>query len=166
MAATPTDLCQVPAGPPPPGVEPNFIDPTSLAPAKMTILSILVAWGIVFTSGRFYVNFRRLSLTDYLTLFALLLAIIILGLMSTSMRTDRHIWDTPACWFDSLFAKVWFSHLVIECIHLTSESEYLFPSATIQYRRWLRKGFYLLALPADLHHSENYATCHLVWPSF
>ncbi|OAL01488.1 hypothetical protein IQ06DRAFT_335785 [Phaeosphaeriaceae sp. SRC1lsM3a] len=114
MAATPTDLCQVPAGPPPPGVEPNFIDPTSLAPAKMTILSILVAWGIVFTSGRFYVNFRRLSLTDYLTLFALLLAIIILGLMSagcakasifllfqqifTIQKTMRH-----AIWFGQAF---------------------------------------------------------------
>lgn len=104
MSDTPIDLCQVPAGPPPPGVVPNFDNPTSLAPVKMAITSILVAWGIVFTAGRFYVNTRRLSLADYLTLFALILAIVILGLMTTSMRTDRHIWDTPACYFDDTFA--------------------------------------------------------------
>lgn len=114
MTATPTDLCLVPAGPPPPGVEPNFVDPTSLAPVKMAITSILVAWGIIFTAGRFYVNLRKLSLADYLTLFALVLAIVILGLMTTSIRTDRHIWDTPACYFDDTFAHVWSSHLRTE----------------------------------------------------
>jgi hypothetical protein len=107
MAATPTDLCLVPAGPPPAGRQINFDDPTSLAPVKMTVISILVLWSIVFTAGRFYVNLRKLCLGDYLALIALLIAITILGLFASETKLDRHIWDTPACYFDGMFAKVW-----------------------------------------------------------
>ena len=107
MAVTQFDLCLVPAGPPPAGQQSNFDNPTSLAPTKMSVLSILVLWGIVFTTGRFYANIRKLSVADYVALAALFLSIVSLGLMATQTESDRHIWDVPACYFDGAFAKVY-----------------------------------------------------------
>jgi hypothetical protein len=103
MTATPTDLCLVPAGLAPAGHQSNLIDPVSLAPTKIAVVSILVAWGIIFTSGRFYVNFQRLFLGDYFVLTSLIMSISILGIMSTQNKMDRHIWDTPACYFDGTY---------------------------------------------------------------
>lgn len=57
------DLCQIPAGPSPNGRS-NFENPASLAPAMMSVMGILVAWGIAFTATRFYINVRKLGWAD------------------------------------------------------------------------------------------------------
>jgi hypothetical protein len=102
------DLCLVPAGPVPHGHHSNFEDPTSLTPVKMAVASLLIFWAVIFTSGRIYVSIRKLSLADYFALVALVLAISVFALMATSTKLDRHIWDTPACYFDGTFAMVRF----------------------------------------------------------
>ncbi|APA14369.1 hypothetical protein sscle_12g091390 [Sclerotinia sclerotiorum 1980 UF-70] len=58
-----TGLCQVPAAPSPNGHH-NFVNPTSLAPALMGVMSVMVASDIIFTAARFYVNTRVLGLDD------------------------------------------------------------------------------------------------------
>jgi hypothetical protein len=100
------DLCLIPAGPVPHGHHSNFEHPSSLTPVKMAVVSLLIFWAVVFTSGRIYVNIRKLSLADYFALIALVLAISVFALLATSTKLDRHIWDTPACYFDGTFAMV------------------------------------------------------------
>lgn len=58
------DLCKMAAGPVPGDAESNFDNPTTLAPTMLAVMSILVAWAILFTGARFYVNIRKLQLAD------------------------------------------------------------------------------------------------------
>jgi hypothetical protein len=119
MAGTPADLCLVAAGVPPAGQHSNLVNPTSLSPTKIAVLTILVAWGTIFTAGRFFVNIRRLFLGDYFALIALCMSIMILGIGASQNKMDRHIWDTPSCFFDGAYvAKV--------CLHY---------SGTVAYKR-------------------------------
>lgn len=57
------DLCQIPAAPAPDGHS-NFDNPTSLGPALMGVSAVTVAWGIIFTAARFYINIRKLVWAD------------------------------------------------------------------------------------------------------
>lgn len=59
-----TDLCVIPAAPAPVGVTSNFDTPISMAPALIGVLALTLAWGIIFTSARFFVNIRKLDWAD------------------------------------------------------------------------------------------------------
>ena len=59
-----TDACLIPAGPPPEGKQSNFNNPTSLGPTVIAVMTIMVVWGAIFTICRFYVNLRKLRLSD------------------------------------------------------------------------------------------------------
>ncbi|KAL5120454.1 hypothetical protein ACEQ8H_001744 [Pleosporales sp. CAS-2024a] len=104
----PPDLCRVPARPPPAGQVSDFVNPVSLAPAKIAVISILLLWASIFTAGRFYVNLRKLTKADYFALVSLLISITILGLMCSETRSDRHMWDIPACFIDGKFSRMVF----------------------------------------------------------
>lgn len=64
MSAPDLDLCKIPAGPPPEGITSNFVNPPSLGPPVIAVMSITVAWGALFTAARLYLNFHRLRWTD------------------------------------------------------------------------------------------------------
>ncbi|KAH9984589.1 hypothetical protein F4779DRAFT_612271 [Xylariaceae sp. FL0662B] len=97
------DLCQVPAAPAPDGHR-NFENTESLAPALIAVTTIGVAWGILFTTIRFYINFGKLGLADYFNVVALLISIAILGIEASQLDVARHIWDVPACLFNVRYA--------------------------------------------------------------
>lgn len=58
------DLCAIPAGKPPDGVTPNFVNPPSLAPAMIAVTATLSTISVLITAGRLYVNKRRLHASD------------------------------------------------------------------------------------------------------
>lgn len=61
------DLNLIPAGYPPPGVTPNFINPPSLAPATIGVCSTLITLAILAIVARITFNFgstRRLGSDD------------------------------------------------------------------------------------------------------
>ncbi|KAK8113133.1 hypothetical protein PG984_013659 [Apiospora sp. TS-2023a] len=58
------DLCQIPAGTPPEGVAPNFVNPTTLTPALVSVGVVLGVISTVFCAGRIYVNRNRLFIAD------------------------------------------------------------------------------------------------------
>ncbi|KAI1158000.1 hypothetical protein F5B18DRAFT_642846 [Nemania serpens] len=102
---SPVDPCQVPAAPAPDGYTTNFNNPISLGPALIGVITFTVIWAIVFTSARFYINFRKLGWSDWFNLIALLHSISILGIEGTQFNVARHIWDVPACFFDQTYAQ-------------------------------------------------------------
>lgn len=59
-----TDLCQLPAAMPPPGVVPNFVDPESLAPALIAVSAVMLTWSTIFIAARLWMNWRDLKLAD------------------------------------------------------------------------------------------------------
>ena len=54
-----TDLSTIPAGIPPPGVIPNFVNPPSLAPAVLGINITFMVITAIFVSARLTVNLTR-----------------------------------------------------------------------------------------------------------
>ncbi|KAL9128016.1 MAG: hypothetical protein Q9217_003210 [Psora testacea] len=48
----------VPAGKPPPGVTPNFVDPPSLAGAIVTVSAVMMVWTLSFVTMRLYANYH------------------------------------------------------------------------------------------------------------
>ncbi|RYP91920.1 hypothetical protein DL770_001980 [Monosporascus sp. CRB-9-2] len=81
------DLCQFPALPPPDGVTSNFTDPSpSLESTLIGITSVMTAAGAMFVAGRVYANWRRLHISDYCAIVALVfdgaLSAIVLASMS------------------------------------------------------------------------------------
>jgi hypothetical protein len=56
MFSIPTDDSDVPAGVPPPGVQPNFVDPPSLQPAVVTLAAIFMTLILLALAIRIYVR--------------------------------------------------------------------------------------------------------------
>lgn len=83
MSSPAIDLCQVPAGAPPEGQVSNFVDPPSLGPVLISVMSITVAWAALFTGARIYINFRRLRWGDYFVTIALAMSVATLAIQAT-----------------------------------------------------------------------------------
>lgn len=58
------DLSQIPSGPPPDGVQPNFTDPPSLGPAIIGVSATMIFLAGVFVTGRVIANVRKLGWSD------------------------------------------------------------------------------------------------------
>jgi hypothetical protein len=58
------DLSKIPAAPPPPGVQSNFVDPPSLVPAIITVNLIMILWATSFVSMRLWIKRRGLGSGD------------------------------------------------------------------------------------------------------
>lgn len=63
MAASEIDLCLIPSGTPPTGL-PNFVNLPSLEPALIGITAAMMAWAIIFLTGRLWINRHRLQIAD------------------------------------------------------------------------------------------------------
>lgn len=57
----------IPAGKPPPGISPNFVNPQTLAPAMLAVSIVMMTWALLFVIFRLYANFhgpRGLGIDD------------------------------------------------------------------------------------------------------
>ncbi|OTA79664.1 hypothetical protein M434DRAFT_38256 [Hypoxylon sp. CO27-5] len=80
------DPYKTPALYPPPGVEPNFVNPHSLQPERITVSAICLALCIIFVGGRIYmrVQMKMFNLDDCIHLLSLASFITYIGLIITS----------------------------------------------------------------------------------
>ncbi|KAI1498013.1 hypothetical protein F5X99DRAFT_394875 [Biscogniauxia marginata] len=97
------------AAPPPPGVEPNFVDPISHDRGNIalhTVCIILVTLSVAMRLyTRIYITKIKVDIDDYLCILSYCLTVSFSGLMFKcySKGIGRHIWDTPALWiFEAL----------------------------------------------------------------
>ncbi|KAI1406774.1 hypothetical protein F5Y13DRAFT_183920 [Hypoxylon sp. FL1857] len=79
------DPSNTPALYPPPGVEPNFVNPHSLQPERIAISAICLALCLIFVGGRIYirVQLKMFNLDDYVQLLSLASFITYIGLIIT-----------------------------------------------------------------------------------
>lgn len=109
LAASGLDLCKYAAATPPNGLTSNFIDPPTYSPVVVAITAIMLAFAIIFTTGRLFANWKELLWSDYFCLLALIFSLGQGGLIFAQLRYVRHQWDIPACWFlGDYFPKVLF----------------------------------------------------------
>ncbi|RFU81869.1 hypothetical protein TARUN_332 [Trichoderma arundinaceum] len=108
-----TDLCQIPAGVPPPGVVPDLTSSAPLAPATIAVSTVLTTLSVVFTVGRIWTNIHKLKAADFFAIIALALNGAYTGLVLAMTKYARHQWDTPACWFNPTYMKVLFAQGVV-----------------------------------------------------
>ncbi|KAK7747386.1 hypothetical protein SLS53_001640 [Cytospora paraplurivora] len=72
---TPEQLAQTPAATPPPGVQPNFVNPPSGAPVVISVSSVLMVIMFMLAGLRFYVKLalrRKVTPDDWATLAAVI----------------------------------------------------------------------------------------------
>ncbi|KAM5448447.1 hypothetical protein McanMca71_007593 [Microsporum canis] len=92
----------LPAGPPPPGVKSNFVDPPSLAMPIVIVNGISLALMLAAVIARFLAkglySKLRWDLSDGFCLLATMgsIAHSILTIHNTTVNYGRHIWDIPA----------------------------------------------------------------------
>lgn len=58
------DLCAIPAGVPPDGQLPNFVNPPSLKTTTIVVAVLMTVWALTFVVVRIIVNRRKLSWSD------------------------------------------------------------------------------------------------------
>ncbi|KAJ8122587.1 hypothetical protein ONZ43_g1255 [Nemania bipapillata] len=107
------DLCKIPAGKAPDGWKSNLVNPETLAPATISVVTILTVWAFTFAVARFYVNWRKYKLADYFMACGLILSITYSGLIISLNRYNRHMWDVPVCWLTPSYLKTIFAHTTI-----------------------------------------------------
>ncbi|KAI1141802.1 hypothetical protein F5Y05DRAFT_373835 [Hypoxylon sp. FL0543] len=97
------DPNNTPALYPPPGIEPNFVNPQSLQPERIAVSAIGLALCIIFVGGRIYirVHLKMFNLDDCIHLFALASFITYIGLIIASgeYSDGRHQWDVTIASF-------------------------------------------------------------------
>ncbi|CAJ2500629.1 Uu.00g034820.m01.CDS01 [Anthostomella pinea] len=96
---TPEQLSMIPAGTPPPGVIPNFIDPPTSAPVLIAVGTVLMAIMLLFAGIRFYVKViirRKVTPDDWTTLAAVIGTCWYYGICIhavTRAKFGTHMWD-------------------------------------------------------------------------
>ncbi|KUI72461.1 hypothetical protein VM1G_07521 [Cytospora mali] len=137
--------------PPPPGVEPNLVDPPSRLSNNIALHTVCLTLTSLLLATRLYtriaINKTGLGLDDYfcVTSWGLSIAFSALMIKSYTYGVGRHIWDEPASWL--VDALKWFSianclYLVLTaCIKLTFLIFYyrIF-SPQVQMRYWIIGG--------------------------
>ncbi|KAF4626878.1 hypothetical protein G7Y89_g11280 [Cudoniella acicularis] len=95
------DLSEIPAGTPPPGVVPNFVNPESRAPALVAICILMIVLTVPSVATRFFVRLRiskNPGLDDWIGLLGAVftLAFTIYAIVVFSLPGNGpHIWNVP-----------------------------------------------------------------------
>ncbi|KAI0548666.1 hypothetical protein F4679DRAFT_573986 [Xylaria curta] len=115
--------------PPPPGVEPNFIDPPSQRERNIALHTVLLSLITIFVSIRIYTRIwitkNKLGVEDYLCLTSYTLSILFSGLTvkAYTYGIGRHIWDTPIRWLPQALKyfsiSSWVYLVLTACVKLT-----------------------------------------------
>ena len=96
------DLSHVPAMQPPPGVQPNFVNPITMAQPVIAISVATSILAITLLSARLYSS-RRITRSagydDCACIAAMALSLNFMGLVSTKRKYGRHPWDIPVADF-------------------------------------------------------------------
>jgi hypothetical protein len=107
------DPCTIPASQSPDGSPPNFEDPESMSTATITVSCVFIFLTTVFVCARVWINWLRLRLSDYFTIFAFVLHLGFLGNLISLHKFHRHLWDVPICWMDAVYLKQLYAHMLM-----------------------------------------------------
>ncbi|KAI0024606.1 hypothetical protein F4780DRAFT_724348 [Xylariomycetidae sp. FL0641] len=182
MDSSSSELWNIPAAQPPPGKQPNFVNPPSQAPVLATGVYVLGPLLLVFFTFRIYTRAhltRALGVDDLLCAVAFASVLAYGGVLLAILNLDpfsplgRHMWDIPVAAFSNEY-----SELVIMALTTSSTAAMLvkFTILAFYYRlfrpvqlaRWLIwtgiatiAAFYLVTIIVLLancipHHSETW----------
>ncbi|KAI1407947.1 hypothetical protein F5Y13DRAFT_194795 [Hypoxylon sp. FL1857] len=121
---------------PPPGVEPNFIDPPSQQRGNIalhTVCLTLVTVSVVMRlCTRVFVSKTTLGIDDYFCIISYALTVTFPGLLfkAYSKGIGRHMWDEPAEWLADALKFLAISSYVYVLVAATTKLSFLF-----MYRR-------------------------------
>ncbi|KAI0108786.1 hypothetical protein F4776DRAFT_675001 [Hypoxylon sp. NC0597] len=117
---------------PPPGVQPNFIDPPSQLRGNIALhtvfLTLATASVVMRLCTRILVSKTKLGIDDYLCMVSYALTVSFSGLMfkSYSRGIGRHMWDVPAEWLVDAVKFVAISSYVYLLVTATTKLTFLF----------------------------------------
>ncbi|OAX82623.1 hypothetical protein ACJ72_03030 [Emergomyces africanus] len=91
---------EVPAAPPPPGVQSNFIDPVSRGGQGIVVNAVFLPLAVLAVCVRLLTRgicLRHIGFDDYVMVFALLcvIAFAIVMIISINYGLGKHLWDVP-----------------------------------------------------------------------
>ena len=115
------DLSKIPSMLPPPGLQPDFVDPTTLAEPIVAISSTTSALAIILLSARLYSTVRITRSTGYddcACIAAIIFSLAYMSLIVNTRRYARHTWDMPITEYASSFEKIVFSQIIIGAMSL------------------------------------------------
>ena len=106
---------------PPPGVQPNFVNPTTLAKPIVAISVATSIFAVAFLSARLYSRFkitRSAGYDDYASIVAMASSLSLIGLILNIRKFARHMWDMSITSFDSSFFKILLAVNIVGAIAL------------------------------------------------
>lgn len=113
MASYDIDLCLIPAGTPPAGTTSNLVDPPSLQWPVIAVATVFTTLSVIVTSGRLFVNRKSWNKADYFMVIGLIFDIATMSVIVTLSPWYRHIWDIPACWFNTRYMKLVYAEVML-----------------------------------------------------
>lgn len=111
----------IPSVPPPFGVDPNFINPLTLADAIVAVSATTSVLAILFLSMRLYstlVITRSASYDDGASILAMLFSLAFISLILSTKDDARHGWDQPISAYTPSYFKIIFSATIIAALGL------------------------------------------------
>ncbi|MCJ1326111.1 hypothetical protein MMC10_002775 [Thelotrema lepadinum] len=153
-------LSEIPTAPNLDGSPPNFDDPESLATTITATLSVFATLATLSVATRFYTNTttkRGLGLDDWLSLCALVLQLVSVGIVLSVRDMFRHAWNTPASAYDSAFAKKTYAVGLLygPAIFFARTAILVLQLRVFECKKWFRRLSYgLIALIAIVNWSS------------
>ncbi|KUI66481.1 hypothetical protein VM1G_02343 [Cytospora mali] len=115
------DLSQIPVMAPPPGVVSNFVNPVSLAPMCLAVITVTLSLMILFVALRFYARLRMshaMGADDILCLISAALVITFCAITLSTLNNPLgpHEWDIPVSKITPLFSELSIVSLMIYAV--------------------------------------------------
>lgn len=109
----------LPSMAPPSGVEPNFINPVTLADATIAVSATTSVLAVVFLSMRLYSTLgitRSASYDDGASIVAMMFSLAYIGLVISTKENARHGWDLPVSALTASYFKIILSESIIAAL--------------------------------------------------
>ncbi|KAL8941936.1 MAG: hypothetical protein Q9216_001964 [Gyalolechia sp. 2 TL-2023] len=138
-----------PAGSPPGGVTPNYVNPPTLEDVTIGIGVLMIVLTALVVSARLYTNFflsRSPGIEDYSCISAVVFLYTYVGLVFYLNRTARHIWDLPSTWLDAAFFKQRFARdmFISPATFFSKATIFLLYLRLFRPTKWFRYSIYVL----------------------
>ena len=114
-----TDLSMIPSANPPPGIQPNLVNPVTLASSIVAVSATTLVLALVLLSVRLYSTLsitRSASYDDAGIVSAMMFSLAYAGLILHTKDYARHSWDLPISAYTSSYMKIIFSETIIAAL--------------------------------------------------
>lgn len=115
------DLSKVPSMIPPPGIQPNLVNPETLADTIIAMSATTSILAIALLSARLYSTLgitRSVGYDDYVCVAGMVFSLAYMGLILNTRDYARHMWDMPLAGYTSRYFKILLSGAIIGALGL------------------------------------------------